>query len=167
MPGHFTELPFDFAGKVYGSAMPYSREFDPFSVLFERFQQANIDVVVMMARDDEALREAGRDLRQLYAAQGWKVIYIPTPDFSVPPLEDLKRGLDLAQAELAAGKNVVIHCLGGRGRTGLFAACLARRVWALSAAEAIAWVRKYIPGAVERPSQEEMIASIIPESRSP
>lgn len=167
MPGHFTELPFDFAGKVYGSAMPYSREFDPFGVLFEKFQQAKIDVVVMMARDDEALREAGRDLRQLYGAQCWQVIYIPTPDFSVPPLEDLKRGLDLAQAELEAGKTMVIHCLGGRGRTGLIAASLARRRWGMPAQEAIAWVRQYIPGAIERPVQEEMIAAIIPESRSP
>ena len=43
------------------------------------------------------------------------------------------------------------------GRTGMFAACLAREVLGLSGDEAIAWIRRLVPGAVETRGQEDLI----------
>jgi len=46
------------------------------------------------------------------------------------------------------------------GRTGLFAACLARRVLGLSGEDAIRWVRRFIPEAVETSEQWQMVINM-------
>ena len=49
----------------------------------------------------------------------------PIPDRQVPDSETrLARVLEKLDRELASGKNVVLHCRQGIGRTGLVAACL-------------------------------------------
>jgi len=50
-----------------------------------------------------------------------------------------------------------MHCSAGIGRTGLFLAYLAKQVLVLSGAEALAWVRYYIPRAVETPEQQRLL----------
>ena len=49
---------------------------------------------------------------------------------------------------------MVIHCHAGLGRTGMFAACMAKGGLDYSSEEAIQWVRESIPGAVEVRDQE-------------
>ena len=61
--------------------------------------------------------------------------------------------------QLRAGRHVAIHCHAGLGRTGMFAACLAREALGLGGDEAIAWIRGLVPGAVESRGQEELIRS--------
>jgi len=47
------------------------------------------------------------------------------PDRQVPNSEsELSAVLDRIEGDLSAGKNVVVHCRQGVGRTGLVAACL-------------------------------------------
>jgi len=49
----------------------------------------------------------------------------PIPDRQVPASQsDTTEALEMLGAELSAGRNVVIHCRQGIGRTGLMAACL-------------------------------------------
>ena len=49
----------------------------------------------------------------------------PIPDRQVPSSEDnLTRILERVDRELSSGKNVLVHCQHGIGRTGLVAACL-------------------------------------------
>jgi ADP-ribosyl-[dinitrogen reductase] hydrolase len=57
---------------------------------------------------------------------------------------------------LAAGGNVVIHCLGGLGRTGTIAARLLVEFGA-SPESAIRQVREARPGSIETPRQEEYV----------
>lgn len=58
-------------------------------------------------------------------AHGMKFLSYPIPDRQVPDSEaNLAKALEKLEAELAAGKNVVLHCRQGIGRTGLVAACL-------------------------------------------
>ena len=51
----------------------------------------------------------------------------------------------------------MIHCATGIGRTGFFMAYLAKRCLGLSGAEALQWVRHYIPRAVETPKQQRLV----------
>jgi protein-tyrosine phosphatase len=128
----------------------------------DEFQENKISVIVLLAEEQEILKRTGRDLKTLYLRGGLEVIHLPIPDFDVPKKEDLKRVLDLTVLHARTGRNIVIHCYAGIGRTGLFVAYLARRVLGFSGAEAIQWVRRYIPGAVEVRGQEQMILTDTP-----
>jgi ADP-ribosylglycohydrolase/protein-tyrosine phosphatase len=85
------------------------------------------------------------------------VIEHPIRDFSVPASlpetsAAVTRVLELAES----GQNVVVHCYGGRGRSGLFvAACLVARGHAPDAA--IAHVRAAREGTVENDDQERFV----------
>jgi len=148
----FTEMPFGYPGRVFRSRMPFD-ERDPHGDLFGCYLAESIQVVVVLADDEEILMCTGRDLRAEYNRQGLSVIHLPIPDFSTPPMDTLDRAVLCSLDEIRSGKNLVAHCHAGMGRTGLFLACLAIRGLQLSAGEAIHWVRKAVPGAIETPDQ--------------
>jgi len=62
----------------------------------------------------------------------------------------------LAAQHLGHGEGVVVHCLGGTGRTGTVLACALREL-GRSADEAIDAVREHRPNWPESPWQEEVV----------
>lgn len=151
-----TELPFGLAGHIFRSPMPFGA-YDPREEVFNRYIQNGVSVIVLLAEDEECLKKAGRNLRCLYEEKGFTVIYLPIRDFSVPSYSDLVRAVNAVIAHAQAGRNIVIHCSAGIGRTGLFVALLAKQVLGFSGEEAIAWVRHCIPGAVETAEQRQFV----------
>ena len=123
------------------------------------FKKQEVSVVVVLAGDEECVRKAKRDLRALYTQEGFGVIHVPILDFAAPAKVRLEHALSATIGHAQAGHNVAIHCHAGIGRTGMFAACLAKRVLGLSGSEAIEWVRRLIPGAVETTEQEQFVLS--------
>ncbi len=89
------------------------------------WRRAGIDTVVSLLTPDE---ERDLDLRQEsrgVKARGMKFVALPIPDRDVPNSEsEVSAVLDRMDSDLSAGKNVVVHCRQGVGRTGLVAACL-------------------------------------------
>jgi protein tyrosine phosphatase domain-containing protein 1 len=100
---------------------------------------------------------AGLNLKSFYLNQGFQVLHLPIPDFNVPSKEDLEEAIKKTVEHAQVGKNILIHCHAGLGRTGLFVAYLAKRVLGLSSEEAIHWTRKYIPHALETDEQSQMV----------
>ena len=154
-----TELPFTFPGKIFRSAMPYST-YDPDGNIMPAYKNNNVSMVVMLASEDESIRASGRNLRDLYRAEGIEVIYLPIEDFGVPEISEVQEAIAFVISHSRKGGAVAVHCHAGVGRTGMFLACLAKLGMGYSSEDAVRWVRKYIPGAIEVPSQEQIVRMV-------
>jgi protein tyrosine phosphatase domain-containing protein 1 len=75
----------------------------------------------------------------------------------VPAPQALEAAIQATIEHANAGKNIVVHCYAGLGRTGMLLACLARRLHGMSADQAIDWVRSMLPGAIETLGQLQVI----------
>ena len=110
-------------------------------------------------QDELELQNEAREVQ----GQGLRFSSFPIPDLQVPRSEaKLAEALKNVTANLFAGKNVLIHCRQGVGRTGMVAACLliqsgmspGAAVESVSAARGVAvpetpeqreWIERYAP----------------------
>ena len=151
-----TELPFGQLGRIFRSRMPFGK-YDPEGLVYEAYRDNDISVIVLLAEDHECKEKARRDLRTLYTQDGFTVVHLPVVDYGIPSPQALCVALDATAREAQSGRHVVIHCSAGIGRTGLFTACLAKKLLNLSGEKAIEWVRRYIADAVETPQQRQFV----------
>jgi len=149
-----TELPFHLPGRIFRSPMPFS-VYDPRGDGLLQFKREKGSLIVLLAGEEECVERTGKNLKSLYLHEGFEVIHLPIPDFNVPSREDLEKAVRKTVEHAQAGRNVVIHCHAGLGRTGLFVAYLAKQVLGLSSAEAVRWTKKYIPNALDTDEQRE------------
>jgi len=152
----FSSLPFSYEGKFYRSVMPYG-DYDPDGRLIKRYQKAGINKVIVLAEDAEIFAQTGRNLFKIYQDHGIQAEHLPIRDFGIPGREQLRSTIEEVVTAMQNGENLVIHCSAGKGRTGLFTACLAKTVLGLNGQEAIQWTREHIPGAIETQEQVEFI----------
>lgn len=148
------------AGKIYRCPMPFG-PYDSDQTVFAALKAARLTAVVLLVADVEARAKSGRDLRALYAGEGWQVIHLPVADFATPQPGEFQQAIEHTVALAAAGGNIAVHCNAGIGRTGLFLSALAARVLHLPAAQAIDWVRQYIPAAVETEQQRLFLSEYL------
>jgi protein-tyrosine phosphatase len=86
---------------------------------------AGVDAVLSLLTPEEEqeldLTAEAREVKKV----GMKFISLPIPDRQVPRSEsEITATIEKLDADLSSGKNVVIHCRQGIGRSGLLAACL-------------------------------------------
>jgi protein-tyrosine phosphatase len=89
--------------------------------------------------------------------EGFQVLHLPIPDGGVPLRDQLEQTVTSIIQHAQAGQHLAIHCYAGIGRTGLVAAAVAMRLLGVPGEAAIAWVRHYIPRAVETPVQRQLL----------
>lgn len=110
-------------GKLAMAARP--RGGDWLSADLASWKRAGADVVVSLLTPEEENdlgigQEAGETKRQ-----GMEFDSFPIPDRQIPKSEaKWAEFLDEVTGDLSGGKNVVVHCRQGIGRSGLMAACL-------------------------------------------
>jgi nicotinamidase-related amidase/aminoglycoside phosphotransferase (APT) family kinase protein len=98
-------------------------------------------------------------------AAGLEHLSLAIPDQGVPTMDEARKLVARIDERLERGERVVLHCMGGLGRSGLVAACVEVTRGA-TAAEAIATVRAARgPRAVETRVQEAFVASFAEVAR--
>lgn len=81
-------------------------------------------VLSLLTPQEERDLDLGKEAAET-RTQGLEMISFPIPDRRVPKSEaQLTEVLEKVTGALSSGKNVVVHCRQGVGRTGLVAACL-------------------------------------------
>lgn len=151
-----TPYPLNLPGRIYGSAMPFGL-YDPEGTLLPKFRVAAIHGVVLLAEPDECREKTGRDLLAMYREEGLTVLPLPIPNYGIPVDGGLAEVLKQVHEQAAQGRNLLIHCSAGLGRTALFATLLARSVLGLSGPEALAWLGRHQPAALLTPAQIMLI----------
>ncbi|MBX7200817.1 MAG: hypothetical protein K1X51_15710 [Rhodospirillaceae bacterium] len=125
--------------------------------------EATILITLMEPDELEKATPAAR-LKAATAERGIAWLHIPIPDLAAPGaiFEDgWKIHGPTVRAALSKGQNVVVHCRGGRGRSGLVAARILVEM-GMEPRAAILAVRKANPLAIETPVQEEHVKSLTP-----
>lgn len=89
------------------------------------WRRAGVDTVLsLLTPEEEQELDLTREADEV-KARGMRFAALPIPDRQVPNSEsEVSATLDRLDSDLSTGKNVVVHCRQGIGRTGLVAACL-------------------------------------------
>jgi|JI9StandDraft_1071089.scaffolds.fasta_scaffold00269_36 protein-tyrosine phosphatase/nicotinamidase-related amidase len=118
----------------------------------------DIKAVVSLITELEYEEYGVQRLKSAYADAGLATCYFPIIDQGIPDYATMDKNLNWMHEILSKNQNVLIHCVGGLGRSGTVAACYLVKYYGLSAKEAIARVRKYRSlRAVESIEQERFI----------
>jgi len=82
------------------------------------------EVVSLLTAEEEVSLDLSKE-KSLVTGHGMNFVSFPIPDRQVPRSQhELAIALERVNTALSSGKNVLIHCRQGIGRTGLVAACL-------------------------------------------
>jgi protein-tyrosine phosphatase len=89
------------------------------------WKRANVNAVLSLLTPDEEKNFDLHDEASEVRTQGMEFTSLPIPDRHAPKSESkVAEVLERVSCSLSTGKNVLIHCRQGIGRSGLMAACL-------------------------------------------
>ena len=126
------------------------------------FYELNCSAIVSLVEDSEFEKMYYKKLfvQKIYNNNlNW--FHLPILDLKVPDhkfIDKWQTTKTLLKNDLIDGKNIVIHCMGGKGRSGTIAAILLIEFGNYNK-DAIEIVRKKRKGAIETKEQEDFILS--------
>ncbi len=85
-----------------------------------------------------------------------EVLHVPVPDFGAISLEGMDKVWD-RYVGLEPGEAMGVHCLAGRGRTGMVLAAMVAREFQMPPLDAVFYIRRLRPGSIETGAQEEFV----------
>ena len=92
----------------------------------------------------------------VFRQAGLRSVHIPVADLAAPTMAQVREFVAEVDAALARGEKVVVHCLGGIGRTGTMIACYLVTL-GRAPEEAIEEVRRNRPRSIQTIEQEMAI----------
>ena len=123
-----------------------------FSKDLQIIKKQKIKIVVSLLPDNEKNKLGLDDL--IWSKEEVEYIQFPIGDFSVLPkkkFNELKKLISFIKENLTLSKHVLIHCNGGKGRSGMIAALVLK---AMKEKDPIKKVREKVIGAIETEEQE-------------
>ncbi len=115
-------------------------------------KKQKVKIVVSLLPDKEKNKLGLDDF--IWSKEEVEYIQFPIGDFSVPPkkkFNELKKLISFIKENLMLSKYVLIHCNGGKGRSGMIAALVLK---AMKEKDPIKKVREKVIGAIETEEQE-------------
>ena len=115
-------------------------------------KKQKVKIVLSLLPDNEKNKLGLDDL--IWSKEEVEYIQFPINDFSVPPkkkFNELKKLISFIKENLMLSKYVLIHCNGGKGRSGMIAALVLK---AMKEKDPIKKVREKVIGAIETEEQE-------------
>ena len=115
-------------------------------------KKQKVKIVVSLLPDNEKNKLGLDDL--IWSKEEVEYIQFPIDDFGVPPnnkYNELKKLISFIKENLMLSKHVLIHCNGGKGRSGMIAALVLK---AMKEKDPIKKVREKVIGAIETEEQE-------------
>jgi atypical dual specificity phosphatase len=116
----------------------------------EWLRRQGIELVVSLTEDPPR--------RDWVDAAGLLVFHSPMVDMEAPPEEQLEKCVSAIMRAHERQMGVAVHCGAGLGRTGVVLACYFVDK-GLSAANAVARIRRLRPGSIETDEQEQAVAA--------
>tara|TARA_Y100001970_G_C13628012_1_gene552796 strand:+ start:37 stop:555 length:519 start_codon:yes stop_codon:yes gene_type:complete len=126
------------------------------------FNKLNCTAIISLVEDNEFVKLCDKKIfvRHVYS-NNLKWIHLPIVDLKAPDSEFIYKwqaSKILLKNDLIEGKNIVLHCMGGKGRSGTIAAILLIE-FGENVNNVIEIVRKNRKGAIETKEQEDFIKS--------
>lgn len=114
--------------------------------------------VVTLVSEEELVKYKVPTLISRYESLDINVLHSPIADYGLPEIEQMKSILNWVQKKVKAKENILIHCVGGLGRSGTVMAIYAKTYLGKTGQEAIDFVRS-IRGneAVETQEQQDFV----------
>lgn len=117
-----------------------------------------ITSVVTLVSSEELEKYKVPTLLEQYAQHNLQLLHSPIPDYGLPTPEQMKTIIVWVHKKIKAKENVLIHCVGGLGRSGTVMAVYAKAYLGKTGQEAIEYVRSIRgAGAVETKDQENFV----------
>ena len=147
-------------GRLFTTRMPRDLTTRPHAAVrfAEKARLAQLRLVVVLTEQQEYRLYSGTGkLLSFYEDLGAQVLARPIPDFGVPSRLALAEIINEVTLTLADGGNVLVHCAGGSGRTGIVVCGVLRN---LGVHDAIAWARRQKSSYVETAEQRDVVESM-------
>ncbi len=114
------------------------------------------DELLYLSNGTENVEKRRESLNEL----GIELVHSPVPDFGVPAKEQAAELVNSILGDIRSGKNILIHCMGGLGRTGTIAACVLAGT-GIAPGDAVAKVRAVRPGTLETAAQADFVRGYV------
>lgn len=125
-------------------------------------QDWGAEIVLTLLEDFEFSEVGVEELRPKVETLGLRWLHLPIPDKNAPTMDfatQWRKAGPEVHACLQRGGKILIHCMGGIGRTGTIAAQILMER-GMSVTEAMAAIRLARRGAIETAAQEDYLRSL-------
>jgi protein-tyrosine phosphatase len=129
-------------GKILGSGYPLPPD-------FKTLQALNVKTVIDLSD--------ARERKEEFADLGMSYYYIPVKDMDIPAINQIREFIQIVKRRGGDGI-ILVHCLGGHGRTGTFGVAAVMNYFKhMNAKQAITYARERNKRAAEAEAQEEFL----------
>jgi protein-tyrosine phosphatase len=125
-------------------------------------KNSGFDTVVTLLSKDEYHHYGVPDLVTQYHKYGINCFELSIIDQGTPSIEDMKKVTKYINTKLNNGSKVLMHCVGGLGRSGMVAACYLKEYKEVKSEESIQLIREArSKRAIESKVQEEFVRNYL------